>query len=441
MAKTPHTPPGLPLVGSALDLGDDPLRFVTGVQRAYGGRYPLVQVDPATGPTTNIVLDAGLVHEILGDRDRFRRPNLGPQAQRREGLLSSDGDLWETQREILQPEFVGGRLASYARTTGDAVEALLAAWPEAGERDLLSEIGTLTLQVIARSLFSYDVSRAESDRVQDALTTFGDELAFSPLGVVLPDRLQQGPSIAFERANDALDAFAQDVIDQHLAQDDPPRDLLTALMAAERDPAVELSENELVDETVLFLTAGHETTALTITYAFYWLSQHPAVRARVRAEADAVLGGDRPDWGDLPALRTTERVVRETLRLTPAAWNVIRQTRRPVQLDGYRLEAGELLFASPYAHGRDPAAWNDPAQFRPARWREGASRAADAYFPFGSGPRSCIGRQLALIEAQFTLAHVLQHYDVEVLLDELTLRPAVTLQIEGDVPARLVART
>ncbi|MFB6167911.1 MAG: cytochrome P450 [Halobellus sp.] len=441
MAETPHSPPGLPLVGSALDFGDDPLRFVTGVQRAYGGQYPLVRVDPATGPTTNVVLDAGLVHEILGDRDRFRRPNLGPQAQRREGLLSSDGDLWETQRGILQPEFVGERLASYAGTTGDAVEALLAEWPEAGERDLFSEVGTLTLQVIARSLFSYDVSRAESDRVQDALETFGDELAFSPLGVVLPPRLQPGPSTAFERANDALDAFAQDVIDQHVARDDPPRDLLTALLAAERDPSVELSENELVDETVLFLTAGHETTALTITYAFYWLSQHPEVRARVRDEADAVLDGDRPDWGDLPELRTTERVVRETLRLTPAAWNVIRQTRRPVRLDGYRLEAGELLFASPYAHGRDPAAWDDPAQFRPARWREEASRAADAYFPFGSGPRSCIGRQLALIEAQFTLAHVLQHYDVEVLVDDLEFRPAVTLQLEGDVPARLVART
>ncbi len=440
MTERPHSPPGLPLVGSALDLGDDPLRFVTGLQRAYGDRYPLVQVDPVTGPTTNVLVDAGVVHEVLGDRERFRRPNLGPQTGRRQGLLSSDGDLWETQREIIQPEFVGERLASYADTTGDAVEALLTEWPEAGERDLLDEVGALTLQVIARSLFGYDVTRAESRRVRNALDTFGEELAFSPLGVVLPDRLQPGPSTAFEDANDALDAFAHDVIDRHRARDDPPRNMLTALLAAERDPSVELSANELVDETVLFLTAGHETTALTITYAFYWLSQRPDVRRRVRAEADAVLDGSRPGWDDLPALETTERVVRETLRLTPAAWNVIRETRRPVRLGGYRLDEGELLFASPYAHGRDPAAWDDPDQFRPERWRADASRAADSYFPFGSGPRSCVGRQLALIEAQFALAGVLRRYDVEVLVDEFDFRPAVTLQPTGDVPARLAAR-
>jgi Cytochrome P450 len=440
MAERPHSPPGLPLVGSALDLGDDPLRFVTGLQRAYGDRYPLVQVDPVTGPTTNVLVDAGVVHEVLGDRERFRRPNLGPQTGRRQGLLSSDGDLWETQREIIQPEFVGKRLASYADTTGDAVEALLTEWPEAGERDLLDEVGALTLQVIARSLFSYDVTRAESRRVRNALDTFGEELAFSPLGIVLPDSLQPGPSTAFEEANDALDAFAHDVIDRHRARDDPPRNMLAALMAAKRDPSVELSENELVDETVLFLTAGHETTALTITYAFYWLSQRPDVRRRVRAEADAVLDGDRPGWDDLPALETTERVVRETLRLTPAAWNVIRETRRPVRLGGYRLDEGELLFASPYAHGRDPAAWDDPDQFRPERWGADASRAADSYFPFGSGPRSCVGRQLALIEAQFALAGILSRYDVEVLVDEFDFRPAVTLQPTGDVPARLTAR-
>jgi cytochrome P450 len=428
------------VVGNALTLGDDPLRFLAGVQRAYGGRHPLIRVDAPSGPQTNVVLDAGLVHEVLGDRERFRRPALGPQARRREGLLTSEGDLWETQRGLLDPEFVGPRLASHADTAGDAVEALAGTWPAAGEVDLLSEAGALTLQTITRALFGRDVSRVQSDAVRAALDTFGEELAFSPLAVLLPDSVRPGPSDAFEAADETLEAFAREVVDWHLAHDDPPRGLLTPLVEARRDPSVDLSENELVDQTVLFVTAGHETTALAVTYAFYWLSRRPAVRERVRAEADAVLDGDRPGWADLPALSTTERVVRETLRLTPPAWNIARETRRPVRVGGHRLDAGELLFLSPYAHGRDPRAWDDPDAFRPDRWRATASRADPSYFPFGSGPRACIGRQLALVEAQFALAGLLSRYDVEVLVDDVEFRPAATLQPAHAVPARVEAR-
>lgn len=440
MADTPHSPPGLPIVDNTLALGRDPLRFLTGVQAAYGGQYPLVRVDPPTGPRVNAVVDAELVHEVLGDRERFGRPNLGPQANRRNGLVSSDGDLWETQREILQPQFVGGRLAGYADTTGDAIAALLAGWPDTDTTlDVWAETSMLTLQVITRTLFSRDVTRRQADRIHAAMRTLNDEVQFSPLAALLPQSLQGGPSEAFEAANDAIDAFAREIVDWHLDRDDPPADMLTALIEAKRDPDVTLSENELLDQTALFVTGGHETTALTITYALYWLSRRPAVRERVRAEAQAVLDGDRPEWADLPDLQVTERVVRETLRLTPAAWNMTREARRPTRLRGARLDAGELLLVSPYAHGRDPGAWADPESFRPERWGPDgdATRARDAYFPFGSGPRSCIGRQLALTEAQFALAGILQEYDVDVLAEDFSFVPGVTLQPSGPVRARV----
>lgn len=442
MAETPHGPPGLPVVDSALRLGDDPIRYLTAVQEAYGDQYSLVQTDPLGGPTVNVILDAGLVHDVLSDRERFERPSLGPQTQRRNGLLSSDGPLWERQRSVLQPEFVGERLASYAETTGDAVEALLAGWPDDAELDLWSEASALAMQVISRTLFSYDVTRDQCDTIHEAMRELGEEFAFSPLATVLPQSLRPGPSDAFERANEAIDEFAAAVVERNRGHDEPPRNLLGALIRAKRDPSVELSDNELLDQTALFVTGGHETTALTITYAFYWLSQRPAVRERVRAEAAAVLDGERPGWDDLPELRVTERVVRETLRLTPAAWNVTRATRRPVRLRGYTLDEGELLLASPYAHGRDTRAWDAPRAFRPERWGPdgAATRARDAYFPFGSGPRSCIGRQLALTEAQFALAHVLQRYEVEVLTDEIDFRPAVTLQPTNTVRARVNER-
>jgi cytochrome P450 len=440
MADDAHTPPGLPVVGSVPKLGDDPLRFLVGVQQAYGGQYPLVRLDPPAGPAVNVVLDAALVHEILEDRDRFGRPSLGPQASRRQGLLSSDGVLWETQRSVLEPEFIGARLAEYADISGEVTEETLADWPEAGTVDILEEMSVLTLRVITRGLFSRDTNPHRGRDVHAAMETFGRELEFDVGNFLLPEALQSGPSDEFVEADAFVEDVAEEFIEWHLAQDDPPQDMLTALIEAQQDPSVELSENELVDETVLFLTAGQETTALTIAYAFYWLSQYPAARERVRQEAESVLGGDRPGWSDLSDLTYTEQVVRETLRLTPAAWNVMRETRAPTRLAGANLDESELLMMSTYAHHRDQRVWDEPEAFAPERWAGAASRSRDAYFPFGSGPRVCIGRQVALTEAQFALAGILQTYDVEVLTEEMTFRPAVTLQPATTLQARVTAR-
>jgi len=430
------------VVGSVPQLTRDPLRFLVGVQEAYAGQYPFVRLDPPAGRPVNVVLDGGLVHEVLGDRDRFRRPSLGPEAQQRQGLLASEGALWEQQRSVLQPEFVGERLASYADISGRTVGEMLSDWPDAGTIDLLEELSVLTMRVITQSLFSRDTDRERARTVHEALATIGTEFEFDLGDFLLPAVIDGGPSAAFQRADARLEAVANEFVDWHREHDDPPRDMLTALLEARADPSIELSENELVDETVLFMTGGQETTALTIAYAFYWLSQAPEARERVRAEAMTVLDGRAPDWDDLPELGFTERVVRETLRLTPAAWNLLREARRPVDLGGVRLDAGEQLLLSTYAHHRDSRIWDDPGAFRPDRWGEDgdASRADDHYFPFGSGPRVCIGRQVALTEAQFTLAHVLQHYDVEVLAEDLDLQPGLTLRPSGPLRARVDAR-
>lgn len=439
MEETAHTPSGLPVVGDAPRLARDPLRYLVGVQEAYGDQYPLVRLEPPTGGDLVIVLDPAISHEVLGDRDRFRRPNAAPAERRRSGLISSDGALWERQRSVLDPEFVGTRLASYAEITGDTLAETLATWPDHGEVDLLEELSILTMRVITQSLFSRDASRERGRTVHDAMATINAEFTADPLDAVLPEALQSGPSEAFEEADDVLEGVAREFVDWHLAQENPPEDVLTTLIEAKRDPDVELSENELVDQTILFMTGGQETTALTIVYAFYWLSQHPEIREAVRREATDVLDGDRPEWAHLPELTLTERVVRETLRLTPAAWGVSREPRRPVEIAGTDVDADDLVLMPIYAHHRDSRRWDEAESFRPDRWAGEASRAADIYYPFGSGPRTCIGRQVALTEAQFTLAHVLQHYDVEVLTDDLDLNAAVTLRPSGEVPAKLTA--
>jgi cytochrome P450 len=355
-------------------------------------------------------------------------------------LLSSDGVLWEQQRSVLEPEFVGANVAEYADIASDTVESVLERWPERGTVDIHEELSVLTMRVITRSLFSRDTSAERARAVHEALAA--QMAAFEPdvRDFLLPEWAQSGPSEAFLAADEQLERVATEFVEWHREQADPPEDMITALMAAQADPEVELSENELVDEAVLFMTGGQETTALTITYALYWLSRHPEHRERLVAEAERVLDGRAPEWADLSELSHTERVVRETLRLTPAAWNITREPREPVEVAGARLDAGETVLLSTYAHHRDSRVWDDPETFRPDRWDGEVSRGVDSYFPFGSGPRVCIGRQIALTEAQFALAHALQEYEIEVLTEELDLRPSITLRPSGPVEARVRAR-
>jgi len=440
MSDSVHTPPGPPLIGNVSRFAEDPLRLLTGVQEAYGGQYPVVRLDPSVGPRLNVILDSDVVHDVLADRDRFRRPAVGPEEQQRKGLLSSDGILWEQQRSVLQPSFVGGKLAEYAAISSDTIESMVAAWPAEGTIDLHEELSVLTLRVITQSLFSRDTDVDRARAVHDAMATLSAEVEPSLADFVVPEQLQSGPSAALEAADRTIEGVAQEFVDWHQSQADPPDDMITALIEAQSDPTVELSDNELIDEAVLFMTGGQETTALTITYAFYWLSQHPEVRERVATEAQSVLDGEPPSWADLSELTYTERVVRETLRLTPAVWNIAREARHDTALAGTRLETDEVVLMSPYAHHRDGRAWTDPLSFRPDRWAGEVSRGHSSYFPFGSGPRMCIGKQIALTEAQFTLAHVLQEFDVVVDQAELSLQPSVTLRPRDTVRASVTAR-
>lgn len=438
---TPHTPPGLPAVGNAPRFGNDPLRFFDGIQRAYGEQYPLISLDNIANQSTTIVTDAELVEEILGDRTRFGKPDFNPRLREMltgRGLLTSEGDLWKTQRSQLQPLFTGQFLKTYSDVVSDSVTQLLKGWPEDGEVDLMEELTVLTLRVICRALFNRQVSRSRAERIYDAMDAVGREFELTALRTLRPPWLPDNPSNAYHDATEALEAFATEIIENHRDREDNSANLITTLLKAQANPDIELHDRELRDEVVTFIVAGHETTALTLLYAFDLLSQNPDEKQAVRSEATAELDGDAPSREDISKLDYTEQVVRETLRLRPAVWNIFRITNEPVELNGYELDVDEPLLLSQWAHHRDPAVWETPTEFRPERWT-GRSRKTPSYFPFGYGPRVCIGRQLALTETQFALAQILQEYDIMVDSDAFGFRPAVTLQPDRSVPARVMA--
>jgi cytochrome P450 len=249
--------------------------------------------------------------------------------------------------------------------------------------------------------------------------------------------------VAVRRAREELDALVFRMIAERRASA-PRDDLLGAMLAAVDDDGSGMNDAQLRDETVTLFLAGHETTALALTHALVLLAKHPDVERRVVAEIDSVLGDREPTAEDVPRLELVERVVKESMRLYPPAWVTGREIVRPFRLAGLDLEVGDQVLVSPWTSHRDPRFWPDPEAFDPDRFLPEPSRQRPrfAFFPFGGGPRVCVGNHFAMMEAAILLAMFVRRFHVELLpFEELRFAPAVTLRPKGEgVRVRLVER-
>lgn len=217
--------------------------------------------------------------------------------------------------------------------------------------------------------------------------------------------------------------------------------MLALLLRAESDPEVTYSENQIRDEVATFLIAGHETTALSLTYTLGLLAQHPVIRDRVRSEAESALGDEQPQYEHLTELPYTKRVYREGLRLYPPAWAVFRQASGKARLGEYTVPAGSAVILPQWSVHRDKRYFDNPTQFDPARWERRSPNSVSAYFPFSTGPHSCIGSQFALSGATLSLARLTQAFDMDVSESELQdLRPTPTLRPGDGVSATIELR-
>jgi len=361
-----------------------------------------------------------------------------------EGLFTSEGEFWRRQRRLAQPAFHRQRIAAFARIMTDCAAAMLAEWETRARReepfDVSAEMSRVTLRVVGKALFGIDLQEdaAEVGRALLAVLEYVNQRAydFVPTPPFLPTRR----NLSFRRDRRALDRVVYRIIESRRCEGPEAGDLLTLLMNARDEESGEaMSDRQLRDEVMTFILAGHETTALALTWTWHLLAEHPEVEARLRREIGAVLGDRVPTIEDLPALSYARRVVEETMRLYPPLPAFERQTLGEDTIGGYRIRGRSVVTIFPYLMHRHPAVWEDPLRFDPERFtpERVAERPRFAYLPFSGGPRLCIGNEFALMEAQLIVAMTLQRYRVRRAGDvrvepevRLTLRPRGGLHVK-----------
>ena len=412
----PPGPRGYPLLGVFPRARKDPLAFFLGAARTHGDVVGL----PLGVRRIFLLSHPDHVRSVLQDTDgRFLKsvaaypitPLFGTS------LTTVDGADWLHRRHLLRPLLTPHRMAALVPLIAESTEAMLDRWRVPAENgaplDVLDEMTELTRAIIIRMLFGV-VSDEEARSAGRAITVIAERVnrgLWSPLGW-LP-RLPTPRQERYERAMDALDAFLSRRIDEaHRPQAEGT--LLSALLAA-RDAVSDrgFDTAELRDELKALFVAGHGATASGLAWVWCLLSQNADAQDGLRREARGVLGARRPCAKDLADLEYTRMVIDETLRLYPPTWITARTTTVAVQFERYRIPANATVLLSPFVTHRDPRFWEDPERFAPERFRHGhAVRPRYAYFPFGGGPRACIGSAFALIEMQAIVAMVARRYDM-----------------------------
>ncbi|APR79856.1 cytochrome P450 [Minicystis rosea] len=350
------------------------------------------------------------------------------------GLLTSDGDLWKRQRKLMSQAFVPKRIRSYGEAMVRVTDAALRPWHDGQAINLHQEISRVTMEVVADVLFGSGIDHEDVRTVREAMEIVNEFLANSPEAVLkLPAWVPTPRNVATVRAVKQLDELIYRIIQKRRAGE-PRDDLLGTLLAAQDDDGTKMSDAQLRDEAITLFLAGHETTALALAHTFYLLSKHPDIERRLHAEIASVLGGRLPTADDVRALPYTERVLKEAMRLYPPAWTTGREVAEEVEIGGYVLPKGAQILTSQWVVHRDPRWFPNPEGFDPDRFAP--ERAKDlprfAYFPFGGGPRICIGNHFAMMEATLLLAVIVQRFRIELLPgQQLSLKPSVTLRQAG----------
>ncbi len=444
-------PAGLPLLGSMFDLKNDSLGTFLNSQRAHGDVVRITAGPPGMRGVVYGVFSAEGAQQILATESaNFRKDNHFYQEVRESfgnGLLTSQDEDYLRQRRLAQPLFTRRRVDSYAEAIAAEVEGVTSQWRTATDStvDVLDEMTRLALRAVARILFGTDVEAAV-EIVERAFPVMGDYVlrrGFSPVNI--PRDWPTPGNRRAAAAHEELYAVCDRIIAERRAAgqdagDGGGQDLLSLLVEAESAEDGSFDASELREQVLVFLLAGHETTATSLGFALHLLALHPEQRKRAHEEVDRVLAGRTPGAADLEALPYVTQVLKEAMRLFPAAPVIGRRAVAATEIGGHTIPAGADVIVAPWVTHRHPAYWEDAERFDPERFtpEAEAGRPRYAWFPFGGGPRACIGQHFSMLESVIALAMILQKYDLEAIDTEVPVSSAITLRATG--PARCGVR-
>ncbi len=359
------------------------------------------------------------------------------------GLLTSEGEEWKRQRRLAQPAFHRQRISSYGDVMVEYADRMISGWRNDEVRDIHRDMMRLTLEVVVKTLFNADIS-GEADKVGRVLARMVKPFASqATLKWILDNRLPTPTNRRFNADAREIDNIVYRLIAERRSSGADQGDLLSMLLAAQDEDGSQMTDHQLRDEVMTLFLAGHETTALTLSWAWYLLAQNPEVEKNFHAELDEVLEGRLPTVADMPRLKYTEKIAKESMRLYPPAYGVGREAIQEFELGGYRIPARAQLFMFQWVTQRDSRFFSEPNRFYPERWTEELTNSLPkyAYFPFGGGPRACIGNYFAMMEVVLLLATIGQRFRFSLLPDhQVSLMPAMSLRPAGGIPVRVAPR-
>ncbi len=441
-ALSPMQPPMHPLLGHLPAFRTDPLGFLTHCAREYGSVVPLRMLHRSAF----LLLDPADIERVLVSEHRnFIKPQwLQTSAVRRvlgEGLVNAEGEAWRQQRQLCQPAFQPRRMDGYAAQISRLAQCTLAEWQPGETRDLHQDMTHLALAVVAQTLFDVDAAGWPEEAGAAIETLMARFTAKRSLLGMIPLPASRAERESARRLSEVVDALIRRHAERTNAA--PPDTKQTALLTLLRQPETGQKGNALHGQVKTFLSAGHESSALVLVWAFLLLARHPDAEEALGVELEAVLQGRPPEYADLPHLPFTQAIVQETLRLYPPVWMTGRQAIQPCEFGGFRVPGGAFVLTSQWAVQRMPRYFPCPDDFRPERWTNGETSGLPrfAYFPFGGGPRICIGQNFALVEAILLLASIAQRFRLEpVSHTEPQPWASMTLRPPSDLRMRLTAR-
>lgn len=427
----PPGPKGIPIFGILFDYNKDPTGFSLRCAQEFGD----IALLPFGPLKVYLLSNPEHVSEVLSHQSHRFIKGISIQSLKSslgKGLLTSEGSFWQRQRRLIQPAFHRERLIEYGSMMVAATEKTIGRWQDGEVRDIQADMMQLTLSIVAQALFGTDISDKTpiiESAIDAIMVHFSKQLNTFFL---LPEWLPTPENTRFQQKLQRLDEVIYDIIRRRRSSKEVRCDLLTMLLQVEDEEGAGMSDREIRDEVVTLMMAGHETTALALTWTWMLLSQHPEVEKKLHEEIQTVLQGRSPTANDFPQFEYAAWVIKESMRLYPPAWGTSRQVVEPLQMGGYTLEPGDTAFLNQWVMHRDPRFFDCPEQFQPERWADGFEQRLQrgVYFPFGDGPRGCIGKGFAMMEAVLVLVAIAQkfrpilpsNYKPE-LIPSITLRP------------------